>query len=176
MTRNFGPLPEILDLETALELIPKREMTDYRHKEWQKVLTTAKSSTVVQHPSLEEVLKAQKTGEEIQVRIMTGYKLFVLGDDGKKNSDDAQEDYILGDTPGNREFAVVVQEDSYWKKLRVSEVTTKSRDGKIDPDNWGFVGYYGYVSGSGYYETWEEAEMAFICEKGVMRRVTKKDK
>lgn len=173
MTRNYGPLHETLDLEAAIELLPRTELAEYRHKELAKVVKAASSSRVVEHPTLDEVLEAQKTGEKVKVLIMYGYKLSMLGDGNRKTSEEAVEDYFLGE-PGDRKFALLVEEKSYWKEVTVSQVTTNSRKGKLDPDNWGFVGTYGYVSGSGYYENWEEADMTFVCKDGTMNYILPK--
>lgn len=174
MTRNYGPLHETLDLETAVELLPRTELAHYRHKEFANAVKGVSSNRVMRHPTLDEVLEAQKTGEKVKVFIMHGYKLSMLGDGGRKDSEEAVEDYLLGE-PGDRKFALLVEENSYWKEVTVTQVTTNSKKGKLDTENWGFVGTYGYVSGSGYYEDWKEADMTFVCKDGIMNRLLPKD-
>ncbi len=165
---TLGPLREMIDLETALQLLPKTSAA-FNNSNISLSKIKPKQALVFDPPTLQEVMDAQRTGEKINLSYLTGFGLYLLG--GNYNSDPAE--FLVG-KPGSRESAFMVREESAEVSLHVTSVTVQRlRNDAFDEENWSFQGYKYSVYGSGYYEELKRYHMSFECVKGQMTFVMK---
>lgn len=150
-----------------VESLPNDPLVDYCHKEWVNII---EQNEFVRHIisglTLEKVLDAQRTGEELEVTYISGYTPSMIGNrvlhhyDENFDANQPERPFEFGKEKGDRAVYVKFTENTQTVKIKITsvEVTQESENSKdkMSDRKWSAVGqqiyYYehNYNAGDGF--------------------------